>query len=56
LGAGLSNLIAGFIVQAFGYPVGFQTLSAIAVLAFTFFVLCMPETGLHSGVEAMVTH
>jgi MFS family permease len=44
VGAALSNLTAGFVVQAFGYPTGFLTLSAIAVCAFTFFALFMPET------------
>ena len=44
VGAALSNLTAGFVVQAFGYPAGFLTLSAVAVCAFTFFALFMPET------------
>ena len=49
LGATLSNLTAGFVVQAFGYPTGFLTLAAIAVAAFAFFALFMPETGPDAG-------
>lgn len=45
LGAGLSNLVAGFIVQWFGYPVGFLSLAVIAICAFAFFAAFMPETG-----------
>ncbi|MBV8278240.1 MAG: MFS transporter [Verrucomicrobia bacterium] len=45
LGAGLSNLVAGFVVQRFDYPAGFMTLSAIAIIALAFFALLMPETG-----------
>src|SRR5580700_5054560 len=39
VGAGLSNLVAGFIVQAFGYPIGFLSLAGIAVCALVFFLL-----------------
>jgi MFS family permease len=49
VGAALSNVTAGFVVQAFGYPAGFLTLSAIAVAAFTFFALFMPETRPDTG-------
>ncbi len=44
LGASLSNVVAGFVVQGFGYPAGFLFLAVIAVAAFVFFVLFMPET------------
>ncbi len=44
IGAGLSNLVAGYIVQWFGYPVGFLSLAAIAVCALVFFAALMPET------------
>jgi len=44
VGASLSNLTAGFVVQAFGYPAGFLTLAAIAAGAFAFFAAFMPET------------
>lgn len=44
VGAGLSNLTAGYIVQWYGYPTGFIYLAAIALVAFAFFVVLMPET------------
>jgi predicted MFS family arabinose efflux permease len=44
LGGAASNLLAGYIVQWFGYRDGFFTLAAIAVAALVFFALCMPET------------
>jgi MFS family permease len=44
IGAGLSNLISGFVVQSFGFPAGFLTLAAIAVCALIFFAVLMPET------------
>jgi sugar phosphate permease len=49
LGAALSNLTAGFVVQAFGYPAGFLTLTAIAGGALAFFALFMPETRPEAG-------
>lgn len=49
LGASLSNLTAGFVVQAFGYPTGFLTLAAIAAAAFVFFAAFMPETRPEAG-------
>lgn len=45
VGAGLSNLVSGYIVQAHGYSVGFLSLAAIALAALIFFALFMPETG-----------
>jgi predicted MFS family arabinose efflux permease len=44
IGAGLSNLSAGFVVQSFGYPVGFLFLAGIASCALVFFAMLMPET------------
>jgi predicted MFS family arabinose efflux permease len=44
VGAGLINLISGFVVQYFGYPVGFLFLATIALAALVFFALMMPET------------
>jgi MFS family permease len=44
IGAGLSNLVAGYIVQSFGYPVGFLSLAGIALAALVFCALFMPET------------
>jgi sugar phosphate permease len=39
LGAGASNVCAGFVVQVFGYTTGFFTLAAIAVGGLAFFCL-----------------
>jgi predicted MFS family arabinose efflux permease len=44
VGAGLSNLISGFVVQYFGYPAGFLFLAAVALAALVFFAMLMPET------------
>ena len=44
IGAGLSNLVAGFVVQGFGYPAGFLFLTAVALAALAFYALLMPET------------
>jgi MFS family permease len=44
LGAGLSNLVSGYIVQWFGYPIGFLSLAVIALVALIFFAVFMPET------------
>jgi predicted MFS family arabinose efflux permease len=49
VGAALSNLVSGFVVQAFGYPTGFLVLAAIAGCALVFFALLMPETGRRGG-------
>jgi predicted MFS family arabinose efflux permease len=45
LGAALSNATSGFVVQWFGYPIGFLYLAAIALGALVFFAFLMPETG-----------
>jgi MFS family permease len=39
LGAGASNLLSGFVVQIFGYTIGFFTLAAIALGGLVFFAL-----------------
>ena len=52
LGASISNLVAGFVVQAFGYSIGFLTLAGIATLALLFFAILMPETGPRSELAA----
>lgn len=44
VGAGLSNTVAGYVVQWFGYATGFLTLAGIALCALAFFALLMPET------------
>ncbi|MGI4943554.1 MAG: MFS transporter [Janthinobacterium lividum] len=45
VGATLSNATAGFVVQWFGFTVGFLYLTAIACAGLAFFALLMPETG-----------
>ncbi len=44
IGASLSNLVGGYIVQDFGYTAGFLSLAVIALAALIFFALFMPET------------
>ncbi len=44
VGASLSNLTAGYVVQWFGYSPGFLYLAGIAVCALVFFAVLMPET------------
>ena len=44
VGAGLSNLMAGFVVKGAGFDAGFLMLSAIAAVGTLFFALAMPET------------
>ena len=44
IGAGLSNLSSGFVVQYFGYPTGFLFLATIAAAALVFFAMLMHET------------
>ena len=44
IGAGLSNLVSGYVVQGFGYAAGFLFLAAVALAALAFFAVLMPET------------
>ena len=44
VGAGLSNLTAGYAVQWFGYSTGFLYLATLAGCALVFFATLMPET------------
>jgi MFS family permease len=44
IGASLSNVLSGYIVNAWGFNIGFLFLSAVAALAFIIFGLMMPET------------
>ena len=46
LGAALSNLLTGVVVQAAGFDAGFLALAAIAAAAFVYFACTMPETRL----------
>jgi MFS family permease len=43
-GAAGSQLLGGFVVEAFGYRAGFLALAAVAVAALVFFAVWMPET------------
>jgi len=53
LGASMSNLVAGYVVQAFGYSIGFITLATIAIIALLFFAILMPETEPQSGLATL---
>jgi predicted MFS family arabinose efflux permease len=44
VGASMSNVIGGYIVQGYGYPTAFLALAAVATVALLFFLLFMPET------------
>ena len=44
VGAALSNLTAGYVVQWFGYPAGFLYLAGVAVAALVFFAVLTKET------------
>lgn len=44
LGSGLSNLLAGYIVQNFGFTAGFLSLAGLALGGLVLFALGMPET------------
>ncbi len=58
MGASLSNVMAGFVVQQAGYDAAFLTLAAIAGVAFAFFWLSVPETKTEtrSGTNAWGLH
>lgn len=44
IGAALSNVVAGYVVNAWGYNAGFLMLTGIAAGALTIFYWAMPET------------
>ena len=50
VGAALSNLTAGYVVQWFGYPAGFLYLTGVAVAALVFFAVLVKETRPSDGV------
>lgn len=54
IGASLSNVIGGYVVQGFGYPTGFLGLAAVALCALVFFLILMPETG-QDGTDSQTT-
>lgn len=53
IGATLSNVTAGYVVQAFGYATGFLSLAIVAVVGLVFFALLMPETS--KGEQDMIS-
>jgi MFS family permease len=56
VGASLSNLVSGYVVNAWGYNAGFLFLGSVAALALTVYGLMMPETkGLQEFSSASVT-
>jgi MFS family permease len=44
IGAAMSNVTGGYVVEKFGFTTGFLTLAAISALALVFFAALMPET------------
>ncbi len=46
VGAGLSNVTSGLIVDRFGFAAGFMALAIVAAAALIVFAVFMPETGL----------
>lgn len=54
IGAGLSNLIAGFVVQKTGYNSAFLMLAAIALVALAVFWFLVPETKVNSYMSSEV--
>ncbi len=55
IGASLSNLVAGYIVQMAGYSAAFLTLAGVAVMALVLFAVAMPETRPARGHASVVT-
>jgi MFS family permease len=52
IGASLSGLSAGLIVDHFGYGIAFLTSGAVAGIALVFLLLMMPETALERAVQS----
>jgi MFS family permease len=52
IGAALSNVTGGYVVEKFGFASGFLTLAAISVFALVFFAVFMPETRRDDDAEA----
>ena len=52
IGASLSNVVSGYIVNAWGFSVGFLFLASVAALAFAIFGLMMPETKVLQPISA----
>jgi MFS family permease len=52
IGAALSNVTGGYVVEKFGFTAGFLTLAVISALALIFFAAFMPETRPQEGSDA----
>ncbi|MFL9913598.1 MFS transporter [Paraburkholderia sp. RL17-337-BIB-A] len=52
IGAAMSNVTGGYVVEKFGFTTGFLTLAAISALALVFFAVWMPETRPHEDSSA----
>jgi len=55
IGAALSNLAAGYVVNGWGYHAGFLVLSGIAMVALSLFSRAMPETKELEGARVPAT-
>jgi len=55
LGASLSNLVAGYLVQRFGFSTGFLSLSGLALGAMALLWIGMPETLPQTGETDKIT-
>ena len=56
IGASLSGLAAGVIVDHFGYSAAFLTLGAVARVALAVFALGMPETAIFDPKRTIPPH
>jgi MFS family permease len=55
IGAALSNLVGGYVVNGWGYQAGFVVLAAIATFALFLFSWRMPETGTSESARVTQT-
>jgi MFS family permease len=55
IGAALSNLVGGYVVNGWGYQAGFVVLAAIATFALFLFSWRMPETGTSESARVTLT-
>jgi MFS family permease len=52
IGASLSNLVSGYVVNAWGYNAGFFFLACVAAVALIIYGLMMPETKEHQDISS----
>ncbi|MDB5245734.1 MAG: transporter, partial [Segetibacter sp.] len=55
LAAAVSSIVAGYIVQSFGYGIGFASLAGLGILGLLFFLLYVPETKEITSEEPVTT-